>query len=337
LDETRSAHRRRTTRRRWAGARAIGVGIGCTAAILGGDRAWSAEVRVRAVDSCADVSAITEQAEVLLGRPLASVEGVDFEVDISAGAAPAWRLRVDTVDRADGSRRTREIAGHGCAELADAAAVAIAMSVNADPGKTDASAGARDPAAPGTAPPVSNTPPSLPPPGRPPREPIRPAIALGLTADAGALPGLALGAMLAAELRRGSLRLAVQATLLPSAETRMANGIGGDFQLIAGAVLACFGHGFGRWTGGACAGGEVGRLSGEGMGVSSPRLGSALWLAGRAELAADVPIGGRFSFILRAGIAVPTSRPGFVVDGTLRVHQASRVTARSLLGFGITF
>jgi len=125
--------------------------LACAAAALLGRDAWSAEVRVRAPDDCADAGAITEQVDGLLGRALATVDGVDFDVDVAAVSKQAWRVRVDAVSRADGSRRTREIAGHGCAELAEAAAVAIAMSVDANVAETRAprrSEGAAPPPAP---------------------------------------------------------------------------------------------------------------------------------------------------------------------------------------------
>ncbi|HEY8926907.1 MAG TPA: hypothetical protein VIU64_21135, partial [Polyangia bacterium] len=89
----------------------------------------AADVRVHAERGCADRAEIADQVEALLGRPVESVEGLDFDVDLAERPDHRWRLRLATIGRADGARRYREIDGKDCAQLADAAAVAIAMSI----------------------------------------------------------------------------------------------------------------------------------------------------------------------------------------------------------------
>jgi hypothetical protein len=294
-------------------------------------------VGVRAPDACADGSAIAEQAEGLLGRPLASVGGIDFEVDIASGARGVWRLRVDTVARSDGSRRTREIVGRSCAELVDAAAVAIALSVKASVAGGE-SRPATEPIAKREPPPAPTSPSSPASVKRPP--PRGASAALGLVADAGALPGLALGPALEGSLRIGGLLVVAQAGLLPSEATigtMGTNQIGGDFTLIFGALLGCALTELKRITVAGCAGGELGRISGRGVGVTDPRLGAALWIAGRAELGVGIPIAARLTLLVRVGAALPASRPTFVVNGAVPVHRASAVTFRSLLGIELRF
>src|SRR6185295_3321159 len=77
------------------------IAVSCvTAGLIGGaTQAGAAEVRVTGPETCADAQAIAEEAEQLLGQPLASVTGVDYEV-ILAPAAKSWRLRLDTVEPA---------------------------------------------------------------------------------------------------------------------------------------------------------------------------------------------------------------------------------------------
>jgi hypothetical protein len=314
--------------------RRLGHILACAGAGFWGGEAWSAEVGVRAADGCADGSAIAEQAEGLLGRPLASVGGIDFEVDIAAGARGVWRLRVDTVDRSDGSRRTREIVGRSCAELVDAAAVAIALSVKAS-GAGGESRPATEPMARPEPPPAPTAPSSPASVERP--SPRGPSAALGLVADAGALPRLALGPALEGSLRIGGLLVVAQAGLLPSQATKGTNQIGGDFTLVFGAALGCALTELKRITVAGCAGGEVGRISGRGAGVSDPRIGAALWIAGRMELGVGIPIATRLTLLVRVGAAVPASRPTFVVNGAVPVHRASAVTFRSLLGIELRF
>src|SRR4051794_14884575 len=88
-----------------------------------GSAAQAAEVHLTAPDGCAEADAVVEQVETLLGRPLASVDGVDFDVAIARSAPPRWRLLLTTIDRSAGERRTRQIDGVGCSELSEAAAV----------------------------------------------------------------------------------------------------------------------------------------------------------------------------------------------------------------------
>jgi len=277
---------------------------------------WAAEIRVRSVDSCAEASAITEQADNL---------------------KQTWRVRVDAINRADGSRRSRAITGHGCAELAEAAAVAIAMSADADVHQPAAADDGPPPPPVAAVSTVAPPTPSAAVAKRPPPARMQPAVGLALAVDTGALPGVALGSALQASLRRQDLRLVVQAAFFPSQETRVAGGIGGDFQLVLGGLLGCFAHGAERLTLSACAGGEVGRVTGSAIGVSTPRLGSALWAAGRAEVGAELTFASRFLVFVQGGVALPAKRPTFVVDGTVRVHQADGLTARSMLGIAVTF
>jgi hypothetical protein len=170
---------------------------------------------------------------------------------------------------------------------------------------------------------------------RPP--PRGPSAALGLVADAGALPRWAFGPALEGSLRTGGLLVMAQAGLLPSEATMGANQIGGDFTLIFGAVLGCALTELKSITVAGCAGGELGRISGRGVGVSDPRLGAALWIAGRTELGVGIPIATRLTLLVRVGAALPASRPTFVVNGSVPVHRAGAVTFRSLLGIELRF
>ena len=93
-------------------------------------RANAASVTVSDGEGCVDRDAIAEQATEILGQPLGAVTGVDFEVALTRAAGGGWKLRLDTVDQGPGDhRRSRELVAPNCAELADAAAVAIAMTV----------------------------------------------------------------------------------------------------------------------------------------------------------------------------------------------------------------
>jgi hypothetical protein len=73
---------------------------GCCLVVATGGAPRAAELIVRAPEGCVDAPAVTEQVNDLVGRPLTSVAGVDFKIEIAAAIPPAkgWRLRIDTVE-----------------------------------------------------------------------------------------------------------------------------------------------------------------------------------------------------------------------------------------------
>ena len=323
---------------------------------VAGRAARSAELSVRAPPQCVEASAIAEQASDLLGRPLASIPGVDFEIEIASLPKHGWHLQLDLIDRRDAGdgkpapRRTRELSAQSCTELADAAAVAIAMSVRSlEDARGAATSTSRATATtekaplpiaasptPGAPAAVAATAPS------PDEQSTRPAIAVALVGDAGALPHAGLGLELGGSLQRSRLRLMALATLFGSQQAQVPNatpGEGGDFRLVLGAALACFAPRLGRSTLLGCGGFELGRLSGEGEGQGvRPSLGTATWAAARAEVGLAVGLGSRLALVLRAGAAVsPSQPPEFVLDGNVPVFRPSRVTGRGTLGLELGF
>jgi hypothetical protein len=100
--------------------------------LLAGQKLDAAELRWSGPESCAERESVVEQVGELLGRPLASVRGVDFEVKISHEEAnDEWRLHIETIEQNAGDRRTRELSGKTCSEVTGAAAVAITMAIRA--------------------------------------------------------------------------------------------------------------------------------------------------------------------------------------------------------------
>jgi hypothetical protein len=297
-------------------------------------QAAAASVTVSEGGGCVDRDAITEQATEILGQPLGAVTGVDFEVALTRAAGGGWKLRLDTVDQgASDRRRSRELVASSCAELADAAAVAIAMTVRSR-------AELAPPPVPPPAPPASPAPLPTPVVTRAPAAPAPPlafAAGLAVVGDGGALPNPGLGVELGASLRLRRLRLRVAGTVLASQVTHATGNAGGEFRLIFGSAEGCLAQPVGRTTLLGCAGFEVGRLSGEGVGVFQPRLGDARWQAALAELGLSIPVAARVAVVVRAGGAVPLSRPQFVVDGAIPVHRPASLTARVALGAELEF
>jgi hypothetical protein len=323
--------------------RRAGVAVGLLFALAAG-RVDGAEITVRAPDGCVDASQLGEQVGVVLGRPLASVSNVDFVVEIELAPRGGWRLHLATVGEQNGGQaapaRSRDLTARTCAELADAAAVAIAMSVRALNEEANGEA-----IAPPPPPPVEPARPSqVPVVARAatgsPAAPVR-RLGVGLTltalADIGALPNAGIGVELGAVLRMSSVRFVARGALFAPNEKRLANGGGGGFTLGYGALLACLQHALDRPTLFACAGFELGWLSGEGVGVSQPRLGKTTWEAVTVEIGAAIPLSGPLAAVLRGGVGFPLRRPEFVIDPTTRVHRAASLDGRAALGLEYFF
>ena len=315
--------------------------MGCAALVLavGNRRAHGAGVAVSGPSECADTNAITEQVSDLLGRRLAEVPGIDFEINL-ARRGSTWHLRLDALeaDKRGGApvRRSRELQAATCAELVDAAAVGIAMSVRA---LTESERPA--PAPPDT---VASPPPPAPPPP-PPSDVARPATTgrsalagrLAVVGDAGALPAPAIGIEIGAVLPLRRVRIGLSGTALAPRDAQTAGGAGGEVDLIYGAIEICAPASDRRVQLFGCGGFELGRLSAEGIGIMRPRLGTALWEAARAELGVGFPIGPRLVLAIRAGAGVPLSRPQFVINGSTPVHRPAAVVARAAAGVELEF
>lgn len=317
---------------------AASMGVGS----IGGSAARAAQLVLEAPAACVDPLVLADEVGDLVGKPLASVADVDFRIQIAQLPTKRWRLRLEMIDqpRAGSStpavRGSREIEGATCADLAEAASVAIAVSVRSIAGE----AGPHQPA-PSSPPPAPPPPPVVAAPTplmRPDGTPSwRPAVALAMTSDTGALPGTSFGVELAGSLQHRSLQLALSATWFGSEDASGSNHAGGTFQLAAGGARACFVPRRGRWTPLACGGFELGRLSGTGQGVTRPETGDALWRALRADLGVTMALSGNTALLLTGGVAVPLARPAFVLDESELVYQPSRLAGRFTAGLEIGF
>jgi hypothetical protein len=235
-------------------------------------------------------------------------------------------------------RGSREIDGTSCAELAEAASVAISVSVRS------LEAAASEPPPPLPAKPDPPGPSSSPPTApvaavatsSPPRPAWRPSVTLALATDTGALPSTSPGLEAEGDFQRGVLRLVLLATWFTAQDTVGPNGAGGTFQLALGAGLACYAPHWGRWTALACGGGELGRLAGTGN-VVRPETGAVLWKSLRAEAGTTVVVGANTAILLRAGVVRPLARPQFVLDESQLVYRPSPVALRLTAGFELGF
>ncbi len=299
--------------------------VGCAAS------ARAATLAVDAPDGCLDLATLNQEVADLVGRPLADSPDTDFRLTIAPGRGGRWHLKLEATHR-DGTdpTRVRELDAAKCAELADAAAVAIAVSVRAlaETGAPPATAGGSvvAPGPPPTAVPTIAVAPSAPPPR------WRPSLTLSVAGDSGELPGTGPGVMAGAMLGRRLVRLALTVGWLPARENA-----GGRFQLMFAAGDGCFAPAWGRWTVLACGGAEVGAYGATGQGVARPNPQTTLWRAGRARLGTAVGLTDTIAFIASATAVMPLARPTYLLDGLHPVYQPDAVGLRIDAGLEVGF
>jgi hypothetical protein len=149
----------------------------------------------------------------LLGRPLAEVDTVDFELTLTVHEG-RWRVALVSIERARDERRLRVLTGNSCTEAADTAAVAISLAIrsaeSAD-GSSESFAEEPGPAAasPKPAEPVPSPAPKDERPERSPaptRSPVGAVVAASVLIDFGALPRASPGIGVAAGVTWSFLR-----------------------------------------------------------------------------------------------------------------------------------
>jgi hypothetical protein len=296
--------------------------------------ARGASLALDAPDTCVDPLTLEQEVTDLTGRPLNSVPDVDFRLTIRPAGA-RWRSTLEAREHRAGApevRHVRELEAKSCADLAEAAAVAMSVSIRAVAG----SAPPPDAGPPARAP----TPPSeiL---ARPAPAPAGPVwggtAAASLGADAGELPGVGLALGLTIGVTRGAARLNAIAGWLPPRDSVRPDGSGGTFQLAFGGAEVCFAPRRAGWTALACAGGELGVQHGAGLGVTVPESGSAFWRAARASLGAVVRASDALGFLVQVTGVVPLAPPQFVLDHASVVYKSAAVGVRLAAGVEMTF
>jgi hypothetical protein len=316
-------------------------------------RARAADLQLHAPEDCATAAAIRAQVEALIDRPLAQVEHVSFAVEIAQRSAGDFMLSLRTA-RDDGSApRVRQLLGASCDEVADAAAVAIALAI------TGASPAPDDAAPPATAaadvhrveaPPQAKSvaPASEAPPAVPERTPWRAAAGVYALIDASVLPAIAPGAQL--ELVGGfrGISLRVAGAVFASQRALLPDDSGGaDFGLVLAAALLCAERSFGGsghapalrggasfapWQALACAGAELGSLSGQGADLTVPLDRATLFSAARAEAGLGYALQPGLTILLRAGVAAPFTRRDFQLNHGQHLHRPAPLSPRLTLG-----
>jgi hypothetical protein len=309
--------------------------------------AFAGELRWEPPTLCADQEQLSFQVERALGAALEGATSLVFRVrtERAKDQLRAWLSIVDTEKKAPALERV--LLASDCRQLIDGLVVAITLAVG---NREEQPAAAEVPAvsaAPQVAEPVapslvaadvedSPTPAAVDPGQRHPW-----AASVWLVGDAGSLPHPGLGAALAVQAGWPELQLRALGSVLFEQQTTTRSGaagpLGAELQLVSGTLSACAGPAWaGDWLS-VCLGPEVGRLSGSGAGVESPKHRGTLWLAPRADLGLSFALPGtRFRAGVMLTAATPLTRDEFVIDGIGTVHRAASLVGRAAVGLELT-
>ncbi len=321
------------------------------------------DLRWHAPAGCPDEGHVRAAVERLVGRPLASPGGPWVPVRVEAGPSEGgrWAVRIAIGLPGATAPHQRRIEGRSCDEVADAAAVAIALTIA--PAPSHPAPAALPPPAPAALPPpapveppppapVEPPPPApvAPPPSAttpvepspdhvvapppPPSAKVLPALRLFGGADFASLPAPAFGGELAAVLRIGDHRVDLHASgFFPEQVTSPTNAMAGaHISLFAAGARYCYALLQRTIELDGCAGLEAGALFGQSFGITRPDSGAAPWLAPKIGAQGLASLGGRLSLAFALDGLAPVVRDTFQIDGLGAVYRPSPVTGRALLG-----
>ncbi len=304
----------------------------------------SLELDWSAPSDCPNEDALRAAIERLLGYSL--------EPDAASHVyAHAFVFRPETgplelhlaITEPGGRPNERRIASQSCAELADAAALIIALAIDPEAGTADA---------PEALAPAPSTPPPIPSieaersqvePPLPPERSTPPlgwfALGASLSADFATLPAPTPGLVLSAARRFDANRLELmvaywfsQRATLPATST-----VGGEVELMAAAARYCRSFIAGPPDLAACAGLEAGLLQVEGFGIKNPVVGRGPWLAPRLDLRAAIPIVPPLDLTGELTLLAPLVRDRYTIAYMGEVYQAPPLSGRAQLGLEFHF
>jgi hypothetical protein len=303
--------------------------------------AGAAELALNEPAACITAEELSFRVERALGRPLADAEAMQLSVHLRAEPG-GFGAQLEVVRT--GERGERALHAPSCEKLSESLVLAIVVAI-----------GAEEQPAPPVAQPstlaLAAEEATLPPPAEvaPPPSAEKPAAVVGpsivgsawMIGDTGTLPAPGIGAGVGVTLGWPRLQLRAVGTLLPEREGNLsgsADSPGASIGLLAGSALACVPVGsLPSWVAGAaCAGWELGQLSGSGTHVSTPYQQRALWSAARLDLAARwawAPTAWSVELLLTA--VAPFTRDEFILKDLGSVYRPASVLGRLGLGLGL--
>lgn len=320
------------------------------------ERGWPDD---RPLPGCPTREQIVARIESHLGRALRDADP-SLRIQTSYERTQAgYRITLLTAHEGDedplaiAGRRAFE--GASCSDVADAAALLVALGIDplaaasvpsSTPEPSAAGPRARPPSVPSrtAGSEVGREPPSAP--QTRAAGSLRPGLRAGALLDVGYLPRAGVGLELGTGLSSGSSRVELTGLWLPGVSSSRAEA-GARVKVSLWALRASYCQRFlasarGRLRAAGCAGLELGRASGDGVDLLDARQQRYLWRAGWAALRLSSALTRWLALSIEPGLAVPFARARFVssdADGAVRsvLHTSRPVSARVALSLEALF
>lgn len=319
---------------------------GATTTATSGPAAPGPQLSWQAPDGCPDQEAVASRLRDTLGAELSSF-GQHWQVrgQVQRAADGQWRLLLELREPEQppaAAARQRILHARHCADLVEAAAVAVALALG-DAQEVAASSSPRPsaPAPPVNTPPAPSTPPGLDlaAAGTAPLE--RTALPSTLNAsleallDTASVSGVALGGSLALGGWLGDWGLSAHGLWLPAREAAIGAGQGAEFSLLAAGARLCYrAWGNARGLGlAACGGLELGTFTARSHGLVAAGRVSDTWLAPGVGLDVRGKLLGYLAARSRVELLAPLRRQTYRVDLIEPIHEIPALTVRWSVGF----
>jgi hypothetical protein len=273
----------------------------------------------------------SERAEIrrrLAGADRPAAEPIVANGEIRRDPTVGYVLSLRTV--VGDTTGERVLSGQDCQQLAQAAALILAMLINPEAAQQ----------APPSAPPAPAAPPSPPPP--PPSPPPRSGLGVGLDAllATGVLPGLAEGLALRVFYGRGIIMASAQvAGFLPKKkDAPVWPGATASFYRLDSALEICATKTTSRGLGGTlCVGGSLARLHGRSAGVTDPGQAAGTWIEAVIEPSVHLHLTPGLRLRLAGDVRGFGARPDLAIAGLGSVYRPPAFNYRLALGIDFLF
>ncbi|HEY5958017.1 MAG TPA: hypothetical protein VIV60_15750 [Polyangiaceae bacterium] len=296
-------------------------------------------LRSGTAETCPDQSALKHAVAKRLGYDPFLLSAPHMIVAELSGESGVLRARARLLDENGVVLGSRELTGQSqdCSELIASLALAISLTLDPLVAAADAPTSAVtttdqptqktspkpsddariEPKRVATGQPESNQP-ALNAEPLPINAPLSFGVHVGILGSLGWLPSLSYAPTLGVMARGTRLSLGLDGLAVASRSSAM-GGLKADVSLAYAALWPCV------WMGNVatCALATLGRYSGEGGGVSSPRLGNHVHAAAGLRLVGSVPLTSRWGFEIVADGVRNLVRPEFLVDGQTLYRPAA--------------
>lgn len=288
---------------------------------------------------CPDAAAVQQRLSASLAAlPGGWEPGARVRGRVSGGGGKEWVLELDlerAAPQGSGIPARRRLSAPHCDELADAAAVAIALALGDGRGARQLAQSEPPPAAsalPSQATSIADVAPT-----ESTREPAAPWL-LALSADAvldsGLLAGVGWGVAAGAQVEHRGWSTGVYGVWLPERAEDVGPGQGADFQWLAAGLRGCRQVSSASLRVHGCAGLELGALSAAGFGLSQAADSSSLVLAPVLGAGVSWPLE-RWALTSRLEGLLPLPRQEYTVDAGRRIHETPALVVRWTLGVAV--